>query len=383
MMFFASWMALFDILTLDTRIETYTMALGNSLRQSPVSERLALVVIDEATEKRFGRPVDKSWRREHARLIAALSAAGADAVAFDLFMSERSVFDEELVAASRSAARVNTRVIFGTQDGTSSFGFADGDDPALGLLCAGSRLGYATLIPLSVSGNKQLLALALRAAYPDATVEEIDERAKQVLLATAAGLKRVGFAQLEEVAKKQRHCPALARGDVVAQLIVEFRRLQDLRDPRRRHRYEDIIDATGLRGTERFRGKIVLVGYATDRDMVSVPRGLRVEERYGFEVHADALNTLLHGTHIHSLDRFNQLLVMLGMGALGGLPRLARSLTTPLRRRIYLAGVLAAYVAISMLIYVELDILLNAAYHMGACLIAYWALGRAARKLKA
>jgi CHASE2 domain-containing sensor protein len=378
-MFFAAWTALFDFLTLDTKLASYTMAVGSALRQSPVDTRLEIVSIDAVTEQKLGRPLDRTWRREHALWIEALSRAGARVVAFDLFLGEPSPDDDALLAAIRAATQNGTAVLFGTRTGSpprmAGFNEALGKT---GMLCAGTRLGIATVIPLTVKGKPDLIALSLLAAMPGSVVEEIDSASGTILLRTPEGLKRVGYSLEQLVTKTPKACAVLEKGDVVAQLIVDFRPASQL--ALRRHRYEDIVLAPASIDAGRFKDKIVLVGFETRDDRVSVLRGLVAEERAGYEVHADALNTLLHGTRIRPLEPSGQLLIMMPMGALGVAGRLASVLKPRLVRRLYLAGVPLLYFALSVLLYVEADILLNQAYHLGAFFVAYWALGKIAHR---
>jgi hypothetical protein len=68
------------------------------------------------------------------------------------------------------------------------------------------------------------------------------------------------------------------------------------------------------------------------------------------------------------------------MGTLGATARFYRPLASPVWRRCYL-GVLAAYIALAIWLYVKYEILLNMLYHLGTLFITCWVLGKAARRL--
>ena len=383
-MFIAAWVQLFDRFGgWDTSIASYTMELGSLFRSPQPSDQIAIVAITQDTERHVGRPLDKTWRREHAQLIDALSRSGAKSIAFDMYLNEPGPHDNELIAAMQSAKARGTAVIFGTERGASPVADVEQAASGIGLLCAGTQQGQATLAPLAVDGKRKLAALSVLAANQGGLIEEIDQENRQIFLRTPAGqLKRIKFSTIEQVSKEQvskprGDCPVLEEGDTVAQLIIEFCALKQLRDPARRHRYEDISAELGA--GDRFTGKIVLVGQENESDTMNV--GFRNEERYGFEVHADMLNTLLKGTRIHPVGLWEQFFVMLAMGALGAAPRFYRPLASPVLRRCYLGAVLASYIALAIWLYVKYEVLLNMLYHLGTLFIAYWALGKAARRL--
>jgi CHASE2 domain-containing sensor protein len=380
-MFFALWVSLFDSFALDTMIESYTMGLGSWFKKSPASDEVVLVAIDSDTERHFGKSFDKTWRREHARLIRALSSLGAKTIAFDMVLTEPSPYDDELIAAIQSAKRNGTAVIFGTRGKPSSIPAFEQAVTGLGHLCVGTRprLWYASTAPLAVKKRQpqQILpGLPLLAAYPG-PVKAIDD--EHGLISVEDGNRLVKFSLRERVSRPQKACPALEKGDEVVQLIIEFRPRPMLRD--RRHRYEHIAGKADGASDNRFKGKIVLVGQETERDTISVFHGLWPEERYGLEVHADTLSTLLQGIHIHPLNDWGQFFIMLGMGALGAAARFFRAFASPLSRRLYCAAVVGIYLGASVLLYVEYQVLTNTVYHISAFFIAYWAMGKAARRM--
>jgi CHASE2 domain-containing sensor protein len=370
-MFIAAWVQLFDLSGLDTSIASFTMQLGSLFRRPQLDDRIAIVAKDTA------------WSRGHeAQLINALSRAGAKSIAFDMYLNEPRPDDDKLIAAIQSAKALGTAVIFGTERGSSAVASIEKAASGIGLLCTGGKgWPWPTLSsPLAVIGKRKLAAhLSVLAAYPGGQIEEIDQKNWQIRLRTPT-CDQIKFSTIEKVSKPEGDCPILEKDDTVAQLIVELTPLEQLRDPTRRYRFEDIFQET-VAG-DRFTGKIVLVGQEKKEDMKTVFREFRSEGRYGFEIHADMLNALLQGTRIRPLGLWEQFAVMLAMGILGVAPLFYRPLASPVWRRCcYFGAVFAAYVAFAIWLYVKDGILLNMLYHLGTMFITYWALGKAARRL--
>jgi CHASE2 domain-containing sensor protein len=381
--FFGAWVSLFDYFTLDAKIESYTMGLGSLFVGEPPSPAIAIVAITTESERHFQKGFDSTWRHEHALLIRALSKAGAKVVAFDLVLEDPSPFDGELVAAIHAARNSGTAVFFGTRGESPAIPDFENAVSGLGHTCAGSRLGYATTVPLVAGSNeRKVAALALLAATGGGVVEDLDWEHRQIILRSPEGqLRRIGVTDYAVVSELQRTCRILKQGDLVPQLIVQFLPVENYRSAALRHRFEDVVRGAGDFGADAFRGKIVLVGRESDSDTISVFSGLRPERRYGFETHADILNTLLRGLRIHPLNPWGQFLLMLVMGALGAPPRFLQSLRQPFPRRLYCAGIVASYLGLTIICYLRYQVLLNTLYHISAFFMAYSAMGKAARRL--
>jgi CHASE2 domain-containing sensor protein len=89
------------------------------------------------------------------------------------------------------------------------------------------------------------------------------------------------------------------------------------------------LDTVLTGSVDQFKGKIVVVGVELPQDRIEVTRGLHREVRYGYELHADAVNNLLQGVSVRPLGTGAQFLLMLIMAALAcGIPGCCRA---PLR----------------------------------------------------
>lgn len=83
----ASLTSLLDVFGLDTRARTLTMALASVGRDTavlPWSDSVVWVAIDAEAQAFVKRPLDESWRKQHAQVIEIAKSAGARALAFDL-----------------------------------------------------------------------------------------------------------------------------------------------------------------------------------------------------------------------------------------------------------------------------------------------------------
>jgi CHASE2 domain-containing sensor protein len=67
------------------------------------------------------------------------------------------------------------------------------------------------------------------------------------------------------------------------------------------------------------KGKIVLVGVESQNEHFNLRRGLSREERYGYELHADAMNTLFQPLTIRPLGALWQFLIIFALSLAGGL----------------------------------------------------------------
>jgi hypothetical protein len=175
-----AWTGVLDLLGLDTRLATATMMMAGGFGAPPARhEGLVLVPIDEAALRAVGRPFDASWRAEHARLIDLARAAGARAVAFDLFFAGPGddAVDAALMQALQRAQGQMPVLLAANEpapDGVDGPGANEaiggvdrtdhGQPPARphiwpplrpltrwGLACAGRRLGLAYAMPLVVA----------------------------------------------------------------------------------------------------------------------------------------------------------------------------------------------------------------------------------------
>jgi len=378
--FYLSWTSLFDLFTLDTRIETGTIWLGDRFATKTFNDELVLVTIDDKSEQFFGKPFDISWRREHALVIDRLSKAGSKVIAFGLTFDSGSEFDDELIQAVRVAQQRGTAVVIGTAAPKDTevellWKAVDGYGPC----CMGKKLGLASVASLAVFQDGgpcvQSFTLATLAAYHDTKLCAADQERKVLSLCNTdgRGLETIHFSALEPAKQDQSDCQ-IRKGDGVADLFIDLSPLDALRDPSRRHSYESFFQNLNIEEQVDFEGKIVLVGKAGSK--IETPEG----ERFSFDLQADAVNTILNGVTIRSLGQSGQLVIMIGLGLLGAFVRY-RIPPRPHYLRISLfLFFLFLYLGSTIFVYSQYHVLLNTLYHVGAFGTAYWATGKVEKK---
>lgn len=385
----ASMISLFDLLTIDTRLEALTLRLAEAMDTHAPSDRIVLVAIDKTSETQLGRPFDRTWRRDHAALIAKLAAAGASVVAFDIYLNGTSPHDAELFEAASAARGRGTAVVFGRSGDADALQLPPGSAIALGLLCIGEELDWARLAALALrrpqgpavaalaAGPAAGLAhwgyvpsLAALAVAPGATIRYIDAEHRLILVDHPDGRQSTMPFSRTDTIRMQQACAAAAPGDEVAQHIIRFSPVEAWREPARRRRYQDVLAAAPASLAGAYRGKIVLVG-TEFADIREVYRGLGTEQRYGYEIHADAIDTLLQGVSYQPLKALPDFLVTLVMGLIGLAGRFWPRLWADRRRIAFAVAVPLACVAFAAWMGAEFHVLLNSTYHVAAFFFAW------------
>lgn len=374
-----AWTSVFDLFGLDTRLQSLSLWLSDLISSPQPDPRIRVVTIDEATERAVGRPFDRTWRAEHARVLERLSAAGARAIAFDMSFDTPDAADDAFVDAIGRARARGTNVYVGSDApgvATAIRASASGE----GLLCVGHRLGYATTVPLLAvrdlrPGALLPVALSLMAAFGPVRAISLDEPGRRVLVAEGTRVREIAVGLRETLHVSQPGCPALLAGDETAQLILRLSDLSHWRSGAGRVRYEAVLDATGPE-VQAWRGGIFLVGLATaGRDRHRVVHGVRVQHRLGLELQADAVANLLASRQVHPLHWGGQLAVMALSVGVAVLVHFQPGQPTPRRRRVFVAGAILAYLLLVGLLCANFDVLLDCVYHLAAFGVTLWLLG--------
>lgn len=390
----AGWVNLLDVAAIDVRFTDVITRLADSHAERQPDERVVLVAITAASERRLDKKdFDASWRHEHARLIRTLAERGAAAVVFDVYLKARSAYDGELVAAVQEARRRGMAVVFGSESarddllGTAVTGLeAAGAD--IGLLCIGKPKTFASItlamlaVARTVEGRPSYLpSIGLLALGPAARVRKIEFGERRIELDTAAGeLRTVHFSTDELVTPQLKPGCGLKTGDRTAQSIVRLSPLEVLRSPPKRLDYADLVAPIGDRPAPIAAGRIFLVGRESDGDRRWVSFGLHQEERYGFEIHADILHMLVAQEHVRPLAFGWQMLIALTLAYQG--QRVVRLAAFGRRavRWLALSAAVAGYFVIAVHLYAEYGILLEL-YPLIAFILAHALLVHSARKL--
>jgi CHASE2 domain-containing sensor protein len=382
LVFAFSRLAVFDRLPRWLKMESYAVWFVDGLFPKSFSDQIVMVPMTERIAARFDRSLkDGNWRGEHAKLLEKLSLAGAKVVFFDLYFRKPKEFDDEFAQAIRRARVRGTSVVVGVVG-------APGGDPEIapalkgavgrdwGLLCVGESEDSAEIVPLLVAKKGPTpeplpsVSLAAVAAYRGWTVLGLDERTTSILVKTRSGaLERVGVSGFETLSQDQQFCDVLGAGDVAANRIIDFTPSEDLRDPKRRIPYEDVLDRPAATAPD-LRGRIVIVGVEVPSEKFVVLRGFVRHERYGYKLHADAINTILSGVTIRTLGVGWQFLLILILSLVGALVWVWQP-DRRWARWAALAAIVLVYFAAATWAYGRYRVLLNTVYPLLALLVCY------------
>jgi len=409
----AVWMKALDYFSLDTKVASYLLWAADAVSGAGPEPPVLIAAIDEATEKKLGRPFGPSpeWRRTHAHLIDRAASAGAAAVVFDLFFErDKAAGDGELAAATGELAAAarraraqprNTRVVFGVREaaqGQPVLAPQLRDAADWGTLCVARRLGYTFAAPIAVmrvdgpsgSGRRAMgdlvgadtPALALAAVY-GARLQEIDVSRREVRLEGRQPADPPRYSTVERIRSGADECRTLARDDDVAMLLIRLSRPGYWSDPTRRASYAEVLDPAAV-PDPRLRGRIVLVGATLPRveDSHRIVRGFSYDQVYGVELHADAIANLATGRVVDTPTVGLQAAIMLLMAAAGAATSFFTAALSRSRRNWTLAGVVAAY-GLFAVTAAALGLLLNVLYDLAAFFAAHALLRRLQSRLLA
>lgn len=391
LMFCLSIISIFDIFGVDTAIESLTMWSGEIFTEEKFSDQITMVHFDEEAKRKFDSS-GGNWRQGFANLIEKLtkSERKPKVIVFDMVFETSTPFDHEFIAAINNAKRRGTSVIIGVNDLGKEGPILEGNIwsavTGIGATCIGQKRWYARTMPLAIIKEQSdaIFSLALKTfeAYRGETYEphvNVKGDSRQIVLQSAEGKKpaKFGFSELTPIWGDMKESSVIQKGDEVADIIINLSPINEIRE--RQFSYDEIIE---LNDNElwQFDGRIVLVGGQINRDIHKVSRGLGKEERYGFELHADAINTILQGVTIRPIALGDQFLIMACLGIFGALTRyLTRQMRKYWRIGLCVIG-LIIYLAGTIYIYVQYHVLANTMYHIGTFWLTYWIAGRIQRR---
>jgi CHASE2 domain-containing sensor protein len=368
-------LARLDVFGIDAQAAAFTMALGDAAFESDINPNLVLIGLepgeDEAAKLRPAR------RAEFARLIAALSAAEAKTIVFDVYLTEASEFDAALGDSIRAARAAGHTVVFGFADVAASDGkpvaapVLAQAGAALGVVCVGELPQDDALATLAlVRGEQSYPSLPLLAVYGPVQVNAVSAKAHEIVLRDESGHgQSLPFSLLQRFAVTDRDCPARSAGSEMARLIIPVSHRERWREAPRRQRFDDVL--AGKTDAAVFSGKTVLVGVEHPRDLVRTRLDPAGPSRFGFEFQADAINALMNGSIVRPLGWLGQAGLMLAMAGLAAAYRLWR---LDHRRRFdksVLALAVLLYLGLIVVAYARLRVLINPVYHLAALLVTW------------
>lgn len=383
LVFCLSWVGAFDLLLgLGTWSEMWTVWLGDPFVEKKLHGDIQIVAVEDDPA------YAEDWRTTVAiPVIQTLSKAGAKAIVFDVAFEKSKDSDKNLIGAVSEATSRGAAVVFGIASLPAGGELREPLTEAgcrFGLMTVGSDLGYLRTVTLAIRKPEgdELFSLGLRAieAYRDAILDGVDGKHQEIVMENPkTGKERFAFALWLDGGGGYRDAKAriIEKGDRVADVFLDLSPRNLLLD--RQTNFKDLVKLEPTKLTERFGDKIVIVGERTETDMFRVypwPGGWRP----GFELHVDAVNTLLRGIVIRPLGWAGQLVLMLALGLLGSLIRIYLPPTRPYMRKCVILAVVVLYLMGTIYVYVVWRVLLNTLYHIVALLFCYQVAGRLERR---
>ncbi len=381
------WVGILDLLAIDTRLATWSFGIAQRFDDLSPDPDLKLLALPASFD-----PAASEARGVYADLLQRLSRAGAKAVLFDLYFDTEGPDDQKLARAMSQARARGTEVYFGfraLRDG------APDAVPALaraasgtGLICAGGRLGYTQVMPLAfnyretlveetgevVTGVSPYPSLALLGAFGPVEVAGLDATERWLALKGKGQLLHPRFSVLHRITRAQKACPALEKDTWVAALFLRLSPLGQLRSAERRLELSAVLD--GEVGT-RMADQVVIVGHESQADLKQIAFG---EPRYGYELYADAINTLRHGRIAQPLALLPEFLLMLASAAAGGWLGIRLQASRAVVRWPLMSGLVLLYLVAGVLFIAWGDTILHTSYELFALLVAYLWFRRYARR---
>lgn len=353
----ASLTSLLDVVGLDTRARTLTLALaavGRDAAALPWSDSVVWVAIDSASQKHLDRPLDESWRKQHAQVIEIAHRVGARALAFDLSFEnagppeadaalERALRAARSAIGASSAARPPLPVAVAVQSLDAATGqpkllprFAALVQPALG--CAGQRAGQAVSLPLaslrggadlphdaSTKREAWLPSLALAAWSGNGAIEQVTPTWSSLRVRVHERSADVPVFLHSDI-RRPTACPVIAPGDRVAQQWIDGHALPRLDRAPRRVSYRDVLEREPA-ALQALRGRIALVGVdLPGEDRLDVPG--EEGDRAGAALFVAQIDALERGAAVRALGLPAQALLLIALALCG-----ARLAAAAARRR--------------------------------------------------
>jgi CHASE2 domain-containing sensor protein len=369
-----AWTRLFDLLTLDTRIATWTLAIADAVAPLPLHPSLLLVGIGPEEDAR-----DPALRARLGEAVAALARAGARRIVLDIHFHEPRAADAAFARALSEARERGTEVFFSFIDASAGKPRAVPQLAAaatgMGLACVGRRLGYARTVALAFDIRddeagwraNELAALALLGAAGGGRIVSIETRDDELILQAEGKPVRYRYSVLSNEVAGTQGCPAMTPGTRTAELIVRLAPVDVLRA--RRVALADVL--AGGAAAERFAGKTVVMGFETPGESFRTAHGLARVNVFGYELHANAINVLTSDRSPGFAPPVAQAL------AAGIFATFGAALGVRCRRRggavtwTLLLAVAALYLVAAVAVVAAEDVLLNSAYDLAAFGFAY------------
>jgi CHASE2 domain-containing sensor protein len=330
LLFLAAWLALFELLGLDTRMQALTLRAAHALPGGAApawSGGVVLLALDDKARAAVGRPLGPDWRDEVAVVVGRVAAAGARTLAIDLsFEDPGSPAADAALERALAAAKARMPIVVAVQR-------LEQGQPALlarlrphvswGVACLGQRQDLALLLPLVLRRGEGASAVlwpslglaAFTGGVPLRSAAQLDALALALPVARAGddGTALLQGFSAETLRNQPTGCGAMQPGDFVVSQWLDGYAVPPLDGARDRVSFADVLrgDPAALQA---LRGRIVLMGVMSGDEDV---HRTQAATRHGVELLAAQVDALLRGAAVRPLPPLPQALMLLALAVAG------------------------------------------------------------------
>ncbi len=388
MVLFLSWIKFFDLLRVDRYMQDLLTSYVGGTDSKPFDSRIALILVDKANQPNppFGA-VDLSHRKHHAELTRVLTLAGAKVIVFDVaFRINSPEVDAGFAQAIQEAEKAGTKLVVGAllPPGSYEPQFASSIKAAVG--------DHWGIIDGRIMETGTPLFIRLATEKSSEPFEGYGEQPAFPALALHA-ITRLNYPNertttwFSPLMSEVRVRSGEAGGKLLYAIPVN--RSMDLqvdlpvKAEITRYSYQDVLahpdDHAG-----NFKDKIVLIGYQ-EGDVI---QGTEKDPRYGAEMHASAMSTLLSGSYIRPLPVLYHYIFILILVAIAALLQIRFSkwmsqtqtvplpfLPAPFNKITIPTPILVVsliYILFAVLAYALGHIVFDMSYHLAALVLTYF-----------
>ena len=384
---FASWVKLFNVYFhfQDYVNEQLLSHLDTQVEKTFDTKDISLIFVD-ATYRKDEQPsgeANSDHRQYHAKLIDALTDAGAKAIAFDMWFDKDSVHDAELARAIARAEASGTTVLIGLNPDVAENQYIPLALRSIPKERWGSIAGGSP-------GNTKIISMVKLA---DESSQDAAGEPTERAVAPALALKAVEALKYRNLSVRYFFSPMQsqirirdAQGKSLQSIPVNRKfyflvNMVGAHEEGEIYSYHELFRQIQQNNRDylgKFRDKIVLVGYQAN-DVVVTPDG----NRFGGEVIANSISNILLQTYVQPLGFIPHSSLVVLMVAIGVvLPLKFNNWTTyklpvklpvvdKLPVPIVLLAITILYVFIAVLFYMFERTLFDVSYHVAALFLAY------------
>ncbi len=384
---FASWVRLFNVYFhfQDYVNEQLLSHLDTQVEKTFDTKEISLIFVD-ATYRKDEQPSGEAnidHRQYHAKLIDALTDAGAKAIAFDMWFNKDSVHDAELARAIARAEASGTTVLIGLNPDVAENQYIPLALRSIPKDCWSNIAGGSP-------GNTKIISMVRLA---DESSQGATGEATERAVVPGLALKAVEALKYRNLRVRYFFSPMQSQirirdsqGEVLQSIPVNRRfyfpvNMVGAHEEGEIYSYHELFRQIQQNNRDylgKFRDKIVLVGYQAN-DVVVTPDG----NRFGSEVIANSISNVLLQNYVQPLGFIPHSFLVLLMVAIGAvLPLKFDKWTTyklpvklpvvdKLPVPIVLLAITILYVFIAVLFYMFERTVFDVSYQVAALFLAY------------